>query len=134
LLSSMVSSLSNFFGGKTVLSEKENLQIIGLVESLEATDVEVIATNYQRIKVQAGSKASTMFKILNKTMANWPEDSIIENDCKDIVQTDKKFRFNMKSRQYAYLTINFKIPEMCDEQSLKITFFFTSQRKGNVFG
>ncbi len=130
----MVSSLSNFFGGKTVLSEKENLQIIGLVESLEATDVEVIATNYQRIKVQAGSKASTMFKILNKTMANWPEDSIIENDCKDIVQTDKKFRFNMKSRQYAYLTINFKIPEMCDEQSLKITFFFTSQRKGNVFG
>lgn len=67
-------------------------------------------------------------------MANWPEDSTIENDCGDIVQTDRKFIFNMKSRQYAYLTINFKIPEMCDEQSLKITFFFTSQRKGNVFG
>lgn len=81
----MVSSLSSFFGGKTTLSEKENLQIIGLVQSLGAPDVEVVDSNHQRIKVQAGSNASIMFKILNKTQASWPEDSTIENDCADIV-------------------------------------------------
>lgn len=75
-----------------------------------------------------------MFKILNKTVISWPEDSTIENDCADIAQSEKKFSFNVKQRQYGYLTIHFKIPEMCDEQNVKITFFFTSQRKGNIFG
>ncbi len=71
---------------------------------------------------------------MNKTLVNWPEDSTIENDCSDLVPIDKKFKFNVKQRQYAYLTLNFKIPEMCDEQNVKITFFFTSQQKRNVFG
>ncbi len=75
-----------------------------------------------------------MFRILNNTVSSWPEDSVIMNDCADIRLGSRNFSFHLKSRQLAYLTINFKIPEMAGDQNLKITFFFYSQKKAIVFG
>ena len=57
--------------------------------ALGGPNVEIIASNHQRLKVKAGSETSVMFKILNKNVINWPEDSKIENDCEDIAQSDK---------------------------------------------
>jgi hypothetical protein len=67
-----------------------------------------------------------LFKVMNSSPVDWPLDSLITNDCKEMV-VECSDKFVLKKRQIANLKMSFRIPELCGDQTLKLTFFFTSR-------
>lgn len=75
-----------------------------------------------------------MFKISNNTVVDWPNDAMVENDCRDIRQDQKRFGLKLTRNTHAYLNLTLTVPKLCEDQTIKITFFFTSKASGNTFG